>query len=466
MDPFVRQRRGSGGGDLNVAAGASDADYQTALSQERTEPTPVSVHFGEMSPGTLEQGGFSAGSPQAVSGGAASLDGTGAVDLPVASPFHSERVRSEVELLRSRPVTLDDDGRRAGLEIDEAALGDKGFVDSGREPDYASAEQGFRGEAPKLARVEMVSDLSAERSGTMEVPKPSAEVPDTGQSREVTGKGRGAHQGDGAGPTQGFTGLQPEASDARELIPDSGTSRMEQMMLQMMQENAVLRQRLEAVESQSSGLSGGTCMTAFETQVNSPMSFAGNVQSCVAVQSENRLVQNPNVFPGSDFQGSGFQTGLIRGPAEAQPPGMCPPPCGAGIENPVGGDRLDQGFGLSRMGQGVPVPIMSGVRPPPPLLPGMHHRNPVGQDTARETETQTLRQFASVALALRDAKDESGYHTPRSGEVSGFVGFSPDGYPLSPGGTVIRPPPGPPPMSPRGNQACGLVNPGVGVVVV
>ncbi|OLP92179.1 putative transposon protein [Symbiodinium microadriaticum] len=166
MDPFVRQRRGSGGGDLNVAAGASDADYQTALSQERTEPTPVSVHFGEMSPGTLEQGGFSAGSPQAVSGGAASLDGTGAVDLPVASPFHSERVRSEVELLRSRPVTLDDDGRRAGLEIDEAALGDKGFVDSGREPDYASAEQGFRGEAPKfliLVEAERLLERDVER---------------------------------------------------------------------------------------------------------------------------------------------------------------------------------------------------------------------------------------------------------------------------------------------------------------
>ncbi|CAE7377945.1 TY4B-J [Symbiodinium microadriaticum] len=108
MDPFVRQRRGSGGGDLNVAAGASDADYQTALSQER----------------------------------------------------------SEVELLRSGPVTLDDDGRRAGLEIDEAALGDKGFVDSGREPDYASAEQGVRGEAPKfqiLVEAEMLLERDVER---------------------------------------------------------------------------------------------------------------------------------------------------------------------------------------------------------------------------------------------------------------------------------------------------------------
>ncbi|CAE7787852.1 TY5A, partial [Symbiodinium sp. CCMP2456] len=317
MDPFVRQRRSSGGGDLSVAAGTSEPDYQAALSQEDVEQTSASVCFGEMSPGTLEQGGLSAGSPQAAFGGTTSLGASGEAELnttlPVASPFHSERVRSEVELLRSRPATLDDDGRRAGIDIDEAALGDRSFVGTGREPDYALAGQGFRGEAPRLARVEMALEPSVQASTTAEEQKLSTEVPDDGRGWEATGKGRGTNPVDRAGSAIATAGVQPEASDTRELIPDSGPSRIEQMMLQMMQENAVLRQRLEAVESQSSGLSGGTCVTALETQANSPMSFAGNVQSRAAVPCENQIAQIPRVFPGNDFQGfHGTKSGLVR----------------------------------------------------------------------------------------------------------------------------------------------------------
>ena len=40
------------------------------------------------------------------------------------NPFHSERVKSEVQLLRSRPLTLDEDGKRLCGDVDEQALGD------------------------------------------------------------------------------------------------------------------------------------------------------------------------------------------------------------------------------------------------------------------------------------------------------------------------------------------------------
>ena len=57
-----------------------------------------------------------------------------------------------------------------------------------------------------------------------------------------------------------------------------------------------------------------------------------------------------------------------------------------------------------------------------------------------------MRQFAAQA---REAS--VGFHTPRSS--GGRQGFDEAGYPVSPGGTSIRPPPGPPPMSPRGPPA-------------
>ena len=442
MDSFTRQRRGSGGRDIEVPAGASEPDYQAALGQEDSEQQPAPVRLGEMSPGMLEQGGVPA-EPETPA------------NLFVASPFHSEKVKSEVELLRSRPATLDDDGRRAGIDYDEAALGDSSFLSGGREPDYSLAGHGSRGGAPKLARVEIAGEHAVEQSGEAEEQKPGiVEVqPETGRGWEITGKGRGANPRDGSAST--FAGEKPGASDARELIPDSGFSRMEQMMLQVMQENAALRQRLEAVESQSSGLSGGTCVTALEAQVSSPMSFAGNVQSCVAAPRENRLVQMPSAFPGNDFQGSELSRGWFETARVAQPPGMCPPPCGALVGSPTERGGSGQGFEFCRVRHETSVPFMPGIRSPPPRPPSVPLRTLVERDEGWGSGTQTLGQFASFALASREGQGESGYHTPRSVGASGLAGFSSDGYPLSPGGTVIRPPPGPPPMSPRGVQAYG-----------
>ena len=43
--------------------------------------------------------------------------------LPTANPFHSDPVRTEVELIRARPVTLDEDAQRVRGEDDEPTLG-------------------------------------------------------------------------------------------------------------------------------------------------------------------------------------------------------------------------------------------------------------------------------------------------------------------------------------------------------
>ncbi|CAE7781653.1 RE1 [Symbiodinium sp. CCMP2592] len=108
-------------GDVGVPTGTSEPDYQAALSQEDSEQPSASVRFGEMSPGTLEQGGVSV-----------------EMEVPTsrlaASPFHSDKVKSEIELLNSRPATLDNDGR---------------------EPDYSITGPGLCDGVPRLARVEM-----------------------------------------------------------------------------------------------------------------------------------------------------------------------------------------------------------------------------------------------------------------------------------------------------------------------
>ena len=50
-------------------------------------------------------------------------------------------------------------------------------------------------------------------------------------------------------------------------------------------------------------------------------------------------------------------------------------------------------------------------------------------------------------LTAQVLEPSAGFHTPRS--AGGLnSGFDENGYPLSPGGTVIRPPPLPPPVGP------------------
>ena len=57
--------------------------------------------------------------------------------------------------MRHRPMTLDEDGVRLGVDHDESALGDSGG-DFRREPNYGSTNSGVHDTlaAPRVARVE------------------------------------------------------------------------------------------------------------------------------------------------------------------------------------------------------------------------------------------------------------------------------------------------------------------------
>ena len=92
MDHLRRQRRGAATGDPELGAAPTEPDYATALSPEGSLPAGES-RYGEASPSTLEQGGAFVPEPVA----AAEMIG------PVASPFHSERVKQEVALEEADP---------------------------------------------------------------------------------------------------------------------------------------------------------------------------------------------------------------------------------------------------------------------------------------------------------------------------------------------------------------------------
>ena len=83
------------------------------------------------------------------------------------------------------------------------------------------------------------------------------------------------------------------------------------------------------------------------------------------------------------------------------------------------------------------------ITPPPPL--------PIAAPSVRSdfvaAVPQTMRQFtANAGVEASGLGSGPGFHTPRSGS-GGQTGFDVNGYPVSPGGTVIRPPPGPPPQT-------------------
>ena len=102
---------------------------------------------------------------------------------------------------------------------------------------------------------------------------------------------------------------------------------------------------------------------------------------------------------------------------------------------------------------GGPLPPSVGLPPVPDLPRPGHNAGSIRTDTQPkqvQDPPQSLRQFTSVALAGGlGCQTSSGYHTPRSGGVGSSGGFDAQGYPVSPGGTSIRPPAYPPPMSPR-----------------
>ena len=220
------------------------------------------------------------------------------------------------------------------------------------------------------------------------------------------------------------------------------------MLTQVIEENKVLKRQIQADSSSS----WHSARTPAEPPI-SPASFGigsqfgdpllhpfANVQSVVA--------QAPRDFPGfmnrfstGDWEQTGQLHSLVRVRPQPSPPpdvssanmgllGQGPP----GLRSGVGADLGTGEYAISS-GPVFPSGVSCNIRPPVP-----------GDDGS----TQTLRQFASSMLQGAGecvGDGDQGFVTPRSGAPSGR--FDAEGYPLSPGGTSIRPPTGPPPVSPR-----------------
>ena len=243
----------------------------------------------------------------------------------VASPFHSDKVRAEVQLQRSRPTSLDSDAR--ALVQSRSEGGDSA------EPDYGKSPV-----STEMVRVARVGTTSPDSSGpTMlamtdqgagsrqigEEVKESPMLATSGQPRALAPLEKEAtslalvvtgspvpqlpsereesvlalrSQSELAVALTTEAGGRPTADDTRELVPAAGvhgppmSSRVEELLVQMLEENRNLRMRLEQVETQSSWHSGNTGATSHGAMEHSPVSFAP-VSGAVGVQEVNSQVR-------------------------------------------------------------------------------------------------------------------------------------------------------------------------------
>ncbi|CAE7887157.1 GIP, partial [Symbiodinium necroappetens] len=305
MDTLTRKRRGAGVSEPEEASGAAEREYETALSQ--AEPKTGSggsvsgtllngVAGGDASPGTLESGEARAREQ--------------AYPFPSASPFHSDRVKAEVELIRTRPVSLDEDARKFTKEYDDAALGDAAGTLQ-QEPDYAAltGDHGVVRDAPRVARVEPSSGDQGVIRGAEE---PFLAAPTSGSGSAPRGPA-----GLGLTEPQASTVEIEEAAggdeDVRELIPaEDRFERMEALLLQVVEENRSLKRRLDQqIESRSHSSYHSGVATA--DQAFSPATFGPRVDASVQQFM-------PVDFPGQGgMMGSGFM-GLMNRSPEPEPP--------------------------------------------------------------------------------------------------------------------------------------------------
>ncbi|OLP76939.1 hypothetical protein AK812_SmicGene43063 [Symbiodinium microadriaticum] len=296
MDPLTRSRRGGSHREVEEASAVHDPDYQAALGQpevsgnsgvgSRGAPASGTVP-GEASPGTLEMGG------------------AGVLGLPQANPFHSERVKAEVELLRHRPRTLDDDGVRLKVEPDEGALGVPISSFEG-EPDYGrmqGSEGGGSQNAPRVARMEPSTEDLASTSASRDSPERLARrepVPPPG-GKELCA----STSNEDAGRIQPQeTHLEAEAlhpaDDPRVLIPVAGDrlEKLEVLLSQVIDENRQLKRRLEVTERESRSHSSWHSGMAVD-QPFSPATFGQrNELSVQRFPNENFPSQVRQIFQG------------------------------------------------------------------------------------------------------------------------------------------------------------------------
>ena len=432
MDHLRRQRRGAATGDPELGAAPTEPDYATALSPEGSLPAGES-RYGEASPSTLEQGGAFVPEPVA----AAEMIG------PVASPFHSERVKQEVALARSRPRTLDEDARRMG-EVNDTGLGDANLSGRNDEPMYFE-DGSAQSSPPRVARIERAVDVKTEVQdpGQAVVAEDSLSRGSTQLRRSVDDQGsvglglvsESAGEERASSSANKLTSAvqspdKPLPEDPRELVPAASEgSRVEAMLLQVIEENRLLRSRLDQVE-RSSWHSGGTRNTG-ELPVGSPVSFAPPSDFPVGAEY---LRQGPSVLERfvreGDLQAQmSLEVARFR---DGYSPQLDPRSGSRMVGFPGQGPMI----GTDGFGKGLGVP-------------GLGFDGSAGTRVDEQPPVQNFREFRRLMEieGMRQPVD-TGYHTPRSG-VGGGARVSSDGCPMSPGGTIIRPPPIPPPASPR-----------------
>ena len=317
----MRNRNQTGRAD-EAETGDAEADvgYETALGQledGRDHPVSNVGHCqGEASPGTLEQGGAL---------------------RPTASPFHSDKVHAEVELLNRRPVTLDSEAQRVYGEINESGLGDGSGSWRASEPPYGLNEPTGDSYA-RVARVEQrleqerqlrslnrpleldqaVSNLSVAGEAVAESRRttPTSRVD---MAASLTARPEQVEPRDAVFSVLGTseTETRPLPGDTRELVPAKATEppRMEFLLTQIMEENRLLRARLEQYDTQSSRHSGrtqGTPLAEVAAQ-GSPVSLMHRSVGAVVAEGPSRaLVQDVSMQTASGFSNpiDGVQGGL------------------------------------------------------------------------------------------------------------------------------------------------------------
>ena len=478
MEALTRKRRTGVAADLEGASLNLDSEYITALSQPEAREAPASgprpgpgngEYMGEASPGALEASEAQGSAP--------------GVPLIQANPFHSDKVKMEVELALNRPASLDKEALRLGLDTSEEGL----------EPDYAAA---FGNPTDSGTRV---ASMDAGHGHHSEYVAASGNPTDSGArvARVEAGQGCSAtaaepHVAPGLDPLGSLMGLQgevksgpagvqptgwsqgPAQDDTRELVPDKGiSSQVEPLLTQVMEENRTLRKRLEQVELRShsswhsgqgegaAGLSpvsftveGGQRFLDPVQQWSSLGRFVGS-QLGAPYGAPSINLSGPQASLGGHMGVSGEQQSLegtrapelqVGGPGFPSVQGFGPSELqgGAGL---AGVNRFDlvpfvqRELPSASYGTGVRSDPVAAVSPPPLPIAA-----PAVRQDSSVAMPQSVRQFApSSGVEASGLGQGVGFHTPRS-VGAGRSGFDPYGYPVSPGGTVIRPPPGPPPL--------------------
>ena len=292
MDTLDQRRRKQSflGAGNEMAGLVDDSQYETALSRAHQVPEGIDglLTGGETTPVAARTGPATSSSPNTMELGL------------MASPFHSSRIQEEVQLRLSRPATLDKDGMALNKGKPEATeqepdYGSAGFVLGSQKEDRDSAG----GKGIRVARVQTeepkgslgpsqagrTSPWEGQASGRSalgveghlmlnEPVQPATKESDAASSEEHRSSGIAA---------QGLEleEFKPGVGDNRELVPVM-TPKMEQMLIQVMEENRSLRRRLEQAEANigwhvrgtGAAIQDGMITAAVsEAVLHSPMSF-------------------------------------------------------------------------------------------------------------------------------------------------------------------------------------------------